>query len=1002
LLPANDRRRAAKQIQAVRKGTAQLFVKRTNPMAVTASFSDGELEVSGDAADNAITISRNLAGEIFVNVNGGAIAISGGTPTVANTTLIRVLGQGLNDSVILDETNGALPLVVAVDGDGNDTLTGGSGEDSLSGGTGNDVLSGAGGADALFGDDGNDTLSGGDGDDRVFGDDGNDRLIWNPGDDNDRFEGGDGTDRADVNGANGAEVFTVTANGARVRFDRIDPAPFSLDIGTTEHLVVNMNGGDDTFSATGDVAALISITVNGGDGSDTILGGNGDDVLLGDDLSDDGGNDFIDGNQGNDLAFMGPGDDVFQWDPGDGNDVVDGEDGTDTMLFNGNGANERFEVSASGQHAIFTRDVGNIVMDLENLEHITLNALGGVDIVRVNDLSGTDVTTVAIDLSGTLGGSAGDGQADTVIANATNGSDLIAVVSDAAGTVTVNGLAAALVIEHAEASSDLLIIDGRNGDDVIDASGVAAGQMSLTLLGGAGADVVVGSEGDDLISGQDGNDVALMGGGNDTFVWNRGDGNDTLEGQGGTDTLRFNGDFGAESIDIAAIGGRVRLLRDIANVTMSLNDVERIDIIDEFGSDKVIIDDLSSTDVALISVDAGLDDDLVDGSRLTASTTLFVQGGRGSDTLIGGAGSDTASYARSTAAVNVNLATGAHSGGDAQGDVLTGIENLAGSANADTLTGNDVDNMLEGGAGADVLIGGAGEDTAVFNVDFNTVNVVFEGGKVFIESAEGRDEVSGIEHFQFTDGTIHLNDGDPLVNDLFYFARNKDVWDAGLDAEFHYNAIGWLEGRDPSASFSTNGYLSANADVRAAHINPLLHFDQVGWREGRDPSANFDVQLYLERNPDVAAAGINPLAHFEAAGRDEGREAFAAIGNVTHQGFDAAFYLLSNPDVGFAGVDPFWHYHTVGFQEGRDPNAFFDTEGYLAAYGDVAAAGVNPLDHYMNVGAHEGRDPSGAFDTAVYLAANPDVAAAGVNPLQHFLQFGVHEGRLPLGDGIFA
>ena len=153
----------------------------------------------------------------------------------------------------------------------------------------------------------------------MFGEAGNDRMIWNPGDDTDLFEGGDGTDTAEVNGGNGAEVFTTTANGTRVRFDRLDPAPFSIDIGTTENLVLNMNGGDDTFSATGNLAALIDITVDGGTGNDTILGSNGVDILLGGD-----GNDFIDGQQGNDVAFLGAGDDVFQWDPGDGSDTVEG------------------------------------------------------------------------------------------------------------------------------------------------------------------------------------------------------------------------------------------------------------------------------------------------------------------------------------------------------------------------------------------------------------------------------------------------------------------------------------------------------------------------------------------------------------------------------------------------------------------------------------------------------------------------------------------------------
>ena len=163
-------------------------------------------------------------------------------------------------------------------------------------------------------------------------------MIWNPGDDTDLNEGGEGNDIVQVNGGGGAEVFTTTANGTRVRFDRLDPAPFSIDIGTSEDLVLNATGGNDSHSATGNLAALIKITVDGGAGNDTILGSNGIDLLLGGD-----GNDFIDGQQGNDVAFMGAGDDVFQWDPGDGSDVVEGQDGTDTMLFNGSGGSEQFE-----------------------------------------------------------------------------------------------------------------------------------------------------------------------------------------------------------------------------------------------------------------------------------------------------------------------------------------------------------------------------------------------------------------------------------------------------------------------------------------------------------------------------------------------------------------------------------------------------------------------------------------------------------------------------------
>src|SRR5262249_37836678 len=177
----------------------------------------------------------------------GAVPVLGGTPTVANTTQIVMFGLAGNDLLQLNEANGALPAAVLQGGTGNDTLIGGSGADPLFGQSGNDNLQGRAGNDLLFGGDNDDLLTGGDGDDQVFGEGGNDRLVWNPGDDTDLNEGGDGSDVVEVNGGNGAEVFTVTANGNRVRFDRLDPGPFSIDIGTSENLVLNANGGNDHF-----------------------------------------------------------------------------------------------------------------------------------------------------------------------------------------------------------------------------------------------------------------------------------------------------------------------------------------------------------------------------------------------------------------------------------------------------------------------------------------------------------------------------------------------------------------------------------------------------------------------------------------------------------------------------------------------------------------------------------------------------------------------------------
>ena len=247
---------------------------------------------------------------------------------------------------------------------------------------------------------------------------------------------------------------------------------------------------------------------------------------------------------------------------------------------------------------------------------------------------------------------------------------------------------------------------------------------------------------------------------------------------------------------------------------------------------------------------------------------------------------------------------------------------------------------------------------------------------------------------------MHNDDGNPLVDDLFYYANNHDVWNAHIDADAHYNSIGWHEGRNPNAFFNTGIYLSANPGVRSFGVNPLTQFDTVGWKGGLIPSINFDPLKYLAANPDVAAAHVDPLAHFLQNGGDEGRQPFMPDVLPAANGFDYVYYLQHNPDVVAAGVDPFWHFEVAGWKEGRNPNAFFDTAGYLATYPDVAAAGINPLDHYHQFGWQEGRSPSPLFDTALYLQHNPDVAAAHIDPLEHYLQYGMREGRVAFASPV--
>jgi Ca2+-binding RTX toxin-like protein len=711
--------RRAPRVMAVEALSARLTP------AVNAFFLPGlgVLSVTGDNADNTIDVSRNAAGQILVN--GGAVAITGGTPTVANTALIQAFGLGGHDTISLNEANGALPRANLFGSVGNDTLIGGSGGDLLFGQAGNDTLLGKGGFDFLFGGADNDTLTGGDADDQAFGESGNDRMIWNPGDDTDLNEGGSGIDIIEVNGGNGAEIFTTTANGTRVRFDRVDPAPFSIDIGTSESLVLNANGGNDSFSATGNLAALIKITVDGGAGNDTILGSNGIDLLLGGD-----GNDFIDGQQGNDLALMGAGDDVFQWDPGDGSDTVEGQDGSDTMLFNGSGIGELFEASANGQRVLFTRNVANIVMDLNDVESIDLNALGGTDTTTINDLSGTDLVEFNINLAGVLGGG-GDAQLDTVIVTGTNGNDIIDVFGSGT-SVAVVGLSVLVNITNSEGANDALVINALGGKDGITATTLPAGVIKLTIDGGAGndtllgsqgADVFLGGDGNDFAFGDNGNDLALMGAGDDVFQWDPGDGNDTIEGQDGTDTMLFFGSGASENIDISANGGRVRFFRDVANVTMDLDDVESIDFRALGGADNVVVGDLSGTDTTLVGLDlrgpAGGGDGQAD--------TIAVNGTQGADVFgaAGDAGGVNVFGLHTT--VNIFFQEQANDrlilnalGGDDTVDATSleadGIQlTMNGGLGEDLFLGSEGDDLINGGDGNDTALMAAGDDTFVWN-----------------------------------------------------------------------------------------------------------------------------------------------------------------------------------------------------------------------------------------------------------------------------------------------
>ncbi len=275
-------------------------------------------------------------------------------------------------------------------------------------------------------------------------------------------------------------------------------ADFSYARAEIARISVDGGNGDDAVridESNGVFTDTIAMTIDGGNGDDNLVGGAGAGTLRGDTGNDilaggsgaetllgGNGNDSIDGNGGNDVGLLGNGDDTFVWDPGDGSDIVEGQNGIDTMLFNGANGAEQVDLSANGERLRFFRTQGTITMDTDGVETVDFNALGGADLVTVNDLSGTDVSKVNVDLAGALGSASGDRAADRVVLNATNGNHTIRVNGDA-GAVKVSGLPATVNVLHPELANDRLEINTLGGGNKLDAGGLAAGAIQLLVNG---------------------------------------------------------------------------------------------------------------------------------------------------------------------------------------------------------------------------------------------------------------------------------------------------------------------------------------------------------------------------------------------------------------------------------------------------------------------------------------------------------------------------------------
>jgi len=512
------------------------------------------------------------------------------------------------------------------------------------------------------------------------------------------------TDTVTLIGGLGDNTIAATMVGNTISVTGLPVATTVAHVGKTDVLYIDGASGNDTIDASKLLTGKVRAQLYGNSGDDVIYGTEGDDA--------------VDGGAGNDIVFLGGGNDRVGWGAKAGQDVIEGYAGTDTLVL---GADDgSIDIFALGSRARVFRSDGAMLLDTGGIERIEFHADEFGDFVAVNDLTGTDVKEVSIDLG--VGGG-GNGQSDFVFLAGSVANNAI-TTKITAGVVSVSGLPTLLTI--ARADGDRVAIDSGAGDDSINVSAVPTkiiGQFDL--FGGTGNDTVRGSVAADNLAGGDNNDLLL---------WNHGDGSDFIIGGADFDTLRLTGAAVGEQILLGSIGGQTQLIHGPDGATLTLQTMERIQLATLGGADLVFVQNLATTGIAEVAIDlaatvggktADTKSDAVAFSGTTGGDNIFLQMVGSKVTVNGLAVAASVDHVGKTDIITLI-------GGDGHDSISAGAI-AAGKAVVQIIGGADNDSIL-GSKGNDSVIGGTGNDFIILG----------DGNDVFVcVTGDGTDEVNG-------------------------------------------------------------------------------------------------------------------------------------------------------------------------------------------------------------------------------------------------------------------